>query len=45
MVTFTRPGFRIKQRRLRKAKIPLRHKVTRDEVMSYVKENFGVSVE
>ena len=45
MATFVRPGFRIKSRRLRKAKIPARHKVTKDEVISYVKENFEVSVE
>ncbi len=45
MATFTRPGFRIKSRRLKKAKIPQRHKVTRDEVTAYVENNFGVKVE
>ncbi|MEC8220717.1 MAG: 50S ribosomal protein L5 [Nanoarchaeota archaeon] len=45
MATFTRPGFRIKSRRLRKAKIPQRHKVTQEEVVEYVQNNFGVKVE
>ena len=45
MVTFSRPGFRIKQRRLKTSKIPLRHRVKKDEVIEYMKENFKVSVE
>ncbi len=45
MVTFSRPGFRVKSRRLKTAKVPLRHKVTKDEVINYLKENLGVSVE
>ena len=44
MATFTRPGFRIKNRRLRKSKIPKRHKVTQEEVMEFMKENFGAEV-
>lgn len=45
MVTFTRPGFRVKQRRVRKAKIPSRHKVTPEEVTQYLKSNLNVEVE
>jgi large subunit ribosomal protein L5 len=45
MVTFTRPGFRIKSRRLKTSRVPLRHKVTKDEVINYLKENLKVSVE
>ena len=44
MATFTRPGFRVKNRRLRKAKIPRRHKVTREEVIDYLNNNFSVEV-
>ncbi len=42
MVTFTRPGFRIKSRLLKKSKVPQRHRVTKQEVVDYMKENFKV---
>lgn len=45
MVTFTRPGFRVKSRRLKKAKVPARHKVTKDEVVGYLNNEFKVKVE
>jgi len=44
MVTFVKPGYRIKSRRLRVAKVPLRHRVKSEEVLDYMKGNFGVSV-
>ena len=44
MVTFARSGFRIKFRGLRPARIPKRHKVTQDETISYLNQNFGVEV-
>lgn len=45
MTTFTRAGFRVKTRATKKAKIPARHKITQEEVVEYMKENFEVSVE
>jgi len=42
MVTFVRAGFRIKSRLLQRTKVPLRHRVTKNEVISYMKENFKV---
>lgn len=45
MTTFTRAGFRIKSRALKKSRVPQRHKVTQEEVIEYMKEHFGVSVE
>ena len=44
MATFIRPGFRIKVRSLKSAKVPKRHRVTKEEVLNYMIENFGVSV-
>jgi large subunit ribosomal protein L5 len=44
MVTFKRKGFRIKNRLLQKKKIPQRHRVTKEEVISFMKENFSVEV-
>ena len=45
MVTFNRRGFRIKDRRLKTAKVPQRHRITKDEVVDYMTANFGVKVE
>lgn len=42
--TFRRSGFRIKSRKIRPAKVPLRHRVKKDEVLGFMKENFGVSI-
>jgi len=44
MATFVRPGFRVKSRNLRPAKVPKRHRVTKDEVLEYMKSTFEVSV-
>lgn len=43
--TFSKPGHRIKTRRLQKKKIPQRHRVTRDEVISFMEKDLGVKVE
>lgn len=40
MVTFARAGARVKTRRLNSARIPQRHKVTKDEVAAYLKANY-----
>lgn len=45
MATFVRPGFRIKQRLLKKAKVPQRHRVTKDEVVDFMKSTFAVEVQ
>ncbi len=37
MATFAKPGFRIKRRFLNSKRIPKRHKVTKDETLSYLK--------
>lgn len=44
MCTFTRPGFRVKERRLLKAKVPQRHRVQKEEVVDYMKQHFKVEV-
>jgi large subunit ribosomal protein L5 len=44
MATFVRHGFRVKIRNLRPAKIPKRHRVTKDEVINFMKSTFKVSV-
>ncbi|MEW6063188.1 MAG: 50S ribosomal protein L5 [Nanoarchaeota archaeon] len=44
-VTLERPGFRIKRRRLKQRKIPLRHRISREEGIEFVQKKFGVVVE
>lgn len=43
-VTFQRSGFRIKKRALKQCKVPLRHKLTREEVMEYMKKQFNIQI-
>ncbi|MHC1579940.1 MAG: 50S ribosomal protein L5 [Candidatus Alkanophagales archaeon] len=44
-VSFKRPGFRITERKIqRKRRIPSRHRVTKAEVIEYLKREFGVEV-
>lgn len=44
MVTLERPGFRVKRRRIRPARIGKSHRVTRDDAIKFVTDNFGVQV-
>ena len=41
-VTLERPGFRVKRRRIRRAKIGKKHLITKVETMKWLEEKFGV---
>ncbi|MBI2143587.1 50S ribosomal protein L5 [Candidatus Woesearchaeota archaeon] len=43
-VTLERPGFRIKKRKIMKRKVPARHRITKEDAVSFVKEKFGAEV-
>jgi len=43
-VTLERPGYRIKRRRIQNRKISKKHKVNKEEVIEWLKKNFGVEV-
>ncbi|MHA1238733.1 MAG: 50S ribosomal protein L5 [Candidatus Odinarchaeia archaeon] len=43
-ITLERPGFRVKRRRIAKRKIPKRHRVTKEEAMLFLKEEFGIEI-
>ena len=43
-VTLKRPGFRIKHRRISNVKVPLRHRVSREDAMMFIKNKFNVTV-
>lgn len=44
-VTLERPGYRVKRRRLNSSTIPAGSRITAQEAMEFMKENFGVEVE
>ena len=43
-VTVERAGYRIKHRKIRRRKIPARHRVKREEAMEFIKKKFNVEV-
>ena len=43
-VTVERPGFRIKHRNLLQRRVPPRHRVTREESQSYLKNTLGLEI-
>ena len=44
-VTFEKPGYRIKRRRIQHKKIPNKHQVTKEETMEFMKQEFHVNIE
>ncbi len=43
-VTLEKPGYRVKKRKIKKTRIPKDHKVTKEESMNFMKNNFKVEV-
>lgn len=43
-VTFERPGFRVKRRRIKRKRIGSRHKVSKQGAIDFMKKEFGVLV-
>lgn len=43
-VTLERPGYRVKRRKVHRAPVGKRHRITREEAITFVKEHFGVEV-
>ena len=44
-VTFEKPGYRIKRRRIQHKKVPNKHQVTKEETMEFMKKEFQVNIE
>jgi len=44
-ITLGRPGFRIKKRKIRKAKIGKRHIISKNDAVQYLVDKFGVKME
>ncbi len=43
-VTFEKPGYRIKKRKIQRKKIPAKHQVTSQETMEFMQEKFQVNI-
>ena len=43
-VTLERPGFRIKRRRLLARKIPIRHRISKQEAIAFMNKNFNTKI-
>ena len=43
-VTLQRPGYRIREKRLKRAKINHNHRVSQDDAINFMKENFKVKI-
>ncbi len=43
-VTLERPGFRIKKRRIRTQRVPHRHRITKEEAMTFMAKAYNVNV-
>ena len=43
-VTLARAGKRVEKRRIKKGKIPQRHKITKEETIEFIKQNFNTEI-
>ena len=43
-VTLERPGFRIKRRKIMKRRIPLAHKISKEDTINYLKKEFNIEI-
>ena len=43
-VTFEKPGYRLKRRKIQRKHIPHKHQVTPEETLEYMKENFQIII-
>jgi large subunit ribosomal protein L5 len=43
-ITLTRPGFRIKKRKIQKRKVGKKHKISKEEAIAFMKKEFSLKV-
>ena len=43
-ITFEKPGYRINRRKIQRKKVPNKHKVTKDDSIKFMEENFQVNI-
>ncbi|GAA5818267.1 MAG: 50S ribosomal protein L5 [Methanobrevibacter sp. CfCl-M3] len=44
-ISFEKPGYRVKRRKIQKSKIPARHMVKKSQTIKYMEDNFNVNIE
>lgn len=44
-VTLERPGYRIKRRNILARKVPVRHRITKQEAIDFMSKNFNIKIE
>ena len=42
-ITFEKPGYRISKRKLKQKKVPQKHRISKEETMKFMEENFNVN--
>ena len=42
-VTFEKPGYRIAKRKIQQKKVPQKHRISKEETMKFMEENFNVN--
>lgn len=42
-ITFEKPGYRIAKRRIQKKKVPQKHRISKEETMKFMEDNFNVN--
>jgi len=43
-ITLSRPGFRVKNRKIMKRKIPNRHRIHQEDAVSFFKDSYDVKI-
>ena len=43
-ITLSRAGYNIEEKKLKTGKVPIRHRITKEETMHFMKENFNVQI-
>lgn len=43
-ITLQRPGFRIKRRRLQAKRVPVKHRIPREEAVEFMRQNFNIKI-
>ncbi|EZQ03850.1 MULTISPECIES: 50S ribosomal protein L5 [Acidianus] len=43
-ITLERPGYRVERRRRKTARVPRRHKISKEDAVNFIRETFGVTV-
>jgi large subunit ribosomal protein L5 len=44
-VTFEKPGYRIKRRKIQRKKVPTKHQVATEETIQFMQDKFQIEIE